>query len=107
MVYKAIDLKAARTQRTVALKFLPAELGVDEKEKAKSLVREDKAASALDHANIGLFHGLEETTDGRLFIVMGYYEGENRSRTRFGAFGPIPLQESLDVACQIACAGSM
>lgn len=49
VVRKAIDL---RLVRTVALKFLPAEVSVEQKEK-KSLAREAKAASALDHANIG------------------------------------------------------
>jgi len=96
VVYKAIDL---RLERTEALKFLTVELSVEEKEK-ESLAREAKAASALDHANIGVIHGLEETADGRLFIVMGYYDGEtlaNKIRR-----GRLPLQESLDIACQVA-----
>ena len=96
VVYKATDL---RLDRTVALKFLPAELGVEEKEK-ESLVREAKAASALDHANIGVIHGLEETADGRLFIVMGYYEGETLAHKI--RRGRLPLKESLDIACQVA-----
>ena len=96
VVYKATDL---RLERTVALKFLPAELSVEEKER-ESLAREAKAASALDHANIGVIHGMEETADGRLFIVMGYYEGETlASKIRRGR---LPLQESLDIACQVA-----
>ena len=65
VVYKAIDL---RLERTVALKFLPSDLSVEEKEK-ESLAREAKAASALDHANIGVIHGLEEALDGRLFKI--------------------------------------
>ena len=96
VVYKATDL---RLERTVALKFLPAELSVEEKEK-ESLAREAKAASALDHANIGVIHGLEETADGRLFIVMGYYEGETLAHKI--RRGRLPLQESLDIACQVA-----
>jgi eukaryotic-like serine/threonine-protein kinase len=96
VVYKATDL---RLERTVALKFLPAELSVEEAEK-ESLAREAKAASALDHANIGVIHGLEETPDGRLFIVMGYYEGETLAHKI--RRGPLPLKESLDIACQVA-----
>jgi len=96
VVYKAVDL---RLERTVALKFLPVELSVEENEK-ESLAREAKAASALDHANIGVIHGLEEAPDGRLFIVMGYYEGETlASKIRRG---PLPLKQSLDIACQVA-----
>lgn len=96
VVYKAIDL---RLERTVALKFLPADVSVEEAEKG-ALAREARAASALDHANIGVIHGLEEAPDGRLFIVMGYYEGETLAQKI--RRGPIPLQESLDIACQIA-----
>lgn len=96
VVYKALDL---RLERTVALKFLPAELSVQDKEK-ESLAREAKAASILDHANIGVIHGLEETADGRLFIVMGYYDGETLASKI--QRGPLPLEECLDIACQVA-----
>ncbi|HEY0703936.1 MAG TPA: protein kinase [Candidatus Acidoferrales bacterium] len=96
VVYKATDL---RLERTVALKFLPAELSVEENEKAL-LAREAKAASALDHTNIGVIHGLEETPDGKLFIVMGFYDGETlAAKIRRG---PLKLAETLDIASQIA-----
>src|SRR5713101_1222857 len=72
VVYKALDLKL---ERTVALKFLPHDVAVDTQDKER-LLREARSASALDHPNIGVIHGLEEADDGRLFIVMGYYEGE-------------------------------
>src|SRR5271169_1890958 len=72
VVYKALDLKL---ERTVALKFLPHDLTIGEKDKERFL-REAKSASALDHTNIGVIHGLEEDHLGRLFIVMAYYEGE-------------------------------
>ncbi len=96
VVYKAIDL---RLDRTVALKFLPAQISLEEKDKER-LAREAKAASALDHVNIGVIHGLEETPDGQLFIVMGYYQGEtlaNKIRR-----GPLSFPESVDIACQVA-----
>src|ERR1700722_8377684 len=96
VVYKATDL---RLERTVALKFLPAELSVEENEKAL-LVREAKAASALDHNNIGVIHGLEETADGKLFIVMGFYDGETLA-TKIRR-GPLKLAETLDIAIQVA-----
>ncbi len=96
VVYKATDL---RLERTVALKFLPAELSVEENEKAL-LAREAKAASALDHTNIGVIHGLEETADGKLFIVMGFYDGETlAAKIRRG---PLKLAETLDIAIQVA-----
>jgi len=69
VVYKALDLKL---QRAVALKFLPFDLSVSEKDKDRFL-KEARTASSLDHPNIGVIHGVEDTPDGRSFIVMGFY----------------------------------
>lgn len=96
VVYKAFDLKL---ERTVALKFLPPETAVDARDKERFL-REARSASALDHPNIGVIHGLEETEDGRLFIVMAYYEGQTLSQ-RLNS-GPLALRQALEWACQIA-----
>jgi len=57
VVYKALDLKL---ERTVALKFLPTDVAVSDRDK-QSLLREARAASALDHLNIGVIHGIEES----------------------------------------------
>lgn len=96
VVYKAVDLKL---ERTVALKFLPNDLAVSARDK-EHLLREARAASALDHPNIGVIHGLEETEDHQLFIVMAYYEGETLAQKL--SRGLIPVRESLDLAIQIA-----
>ena len=96
VVYKALDVKL---ERTVALKFLPQDLAVSARDK-ESLLREARAASALDHPNIGVIHGLEESEDHQLFIVMGYYEGETLAQKL--SRGLIPVRESLDLAIQIA-----
>jgi len=66
VVYRALDLKL---QRTVALKFLPDELEATSAEK-NQILREARAASSLDHPNIGVIHGIEEAAAGRTFIVM-------------------------------------
>ncbi len=96
VVYKALDLKL---ERTVALKFLSQDMNIGEKEKERFL-REAKAASALDHTNIGVIHGLEETPDGQLFIVMAYYEGKTLAqRMREGSF---PVDEAAGIAIQMA-----
>ena len=73
VVYKARDL---RLERTVALKFLPAELNSSARDKERFL-REARTASSLDHPNIGVIHGIETTEDGLTFIVMAYYEGSS------------------------------
>lgn len=72
VVYKARDTKHGRA---VALKFLPPEWSHDEGAKQR-FVREAQAASATNHRNICIIHNIEQTDDGRLFIVMAYYEGE-------------------------------
>jgi serine/threonine protein kinase len=62
--------------RTVALKFIPPEFGADA-QATQRFVREARAASALDHPNIGTIFGVEETEDHRRFIVMAFYEGRS------------------------------
>jgi len=96
IVYKALD---TQLERTVALKFLPDGVAVSEEEK-KNLLREARAASGLDHPNIGVIHGLEESDDRQLFIVMQYYEGETLAQKI--SRGVIPNRESLDLAIQFA-----
>jgi serine/threonine-protein kinase len=96
VVYKALDLKL---ERTVALKFLPLELSSNEKEKERFL-KEARTASSLDNPNIGVIHGVEETSDGRSFIVMAFYEGQSLSQKI--RKGLIPFREAVDVAIQMA-----
>src|SRR6267142_3553583 len=96
IVYKALDMTL---ERTVALKFLPDGVAVSDEDK-KDLLREARAASGLDHPNIGVVHGLEESEDRQLFIVMQYYEGETLAHKI--SRGMIPVRESLDLAIQVA-----
>jgi eukaryotic-like serine/threonine-protein kinase len=96
VVYRALDL---RLERTVALKFLPPELLAGEAEKERFL-REARTASALDHPNIGVIHGIEETADGHTFIVMAFYEGQSLAhRIRSGTLASLP---AVDIAIQMA-----
>jgi serine/threonine protein kinase/tetratricopeptide (TPR) repeat protein len=96
VVYKAIDLKL---ERTVALKFLPHEIPFSRADK-DDLLREARAASALDHPNIGVIHGIEESDDHQLFIVMAYYEGETLAQKL--ARSSLSVRDSLDLAIQVA-----
>jgi eukaryotic-like serine/threonine-protein kinase len=96
VVYKAQDLKL---ERQVALKFLPHHIRGDEEEKVR-FIREAKAASALDHPNIGTVHEIAETEDGQLFIVMAHYEGETLKQKI--KRGPLAVKEAVDIAAQIA-----
>jgi serine/threonine protein kinase/tetratricopeptide (TPR) repeat protein len=96
VVYQAVDLTL---ERTVALKFLPPEMVVSDIDKER-LRREARSASALDHPNIGVIHGIEESDDHQLFIIMAYYEGDTLAQ-RLNR-GVLSVRESLDLAIQIA-----
>src|SRR5260370_15647725 len=95
VVYRATDLKLGRT---VALKLLSPHMAADETAKARFL-REARAASALDHPNIGVIHEVGEQ-DGELFIAMAFYEGESLKQ-RLDK-GRLPLAEGLAVVRQLA-----
>jgi serine/threonine protein kinase/Tol biopolymer transport system component len=96
VVYKAEDLRLARP---VALKFLPPELTRDPDAKSRFL-QEARAASSLDHPNICTIHEVGETEDGQLYLAMPLYDGETlRKRLERG---PLPIDEAVDVAEQIA-----
>ena len=101
VVYKAED---TRLKRTVALKFLPPELTLNEEAK-KRFIQEAQAASALEHPNICSIHDIGETEDGRMFMAMPRYEGQTlKERLDKGANGrsPLYINECLDIAIQIA-----
>jgi eukaryotic-like serine/threonine-protein kinase len=96
VVYRSRDIKL---QRIVALKFLPASLNDDPRER-EYFLSEARMASSLDHPNIGVIHGIEETSDGRSFIVMAYYDGLSLAQKMNG--GPTNTLEAIEIASQIA-----
>ena len=95
VVYRALDVKL---ERTVALKFLPEHL-VSTSDDKERFLREARTASSLDHPNIGVIHGLEETGHGRTFIVMAYYVGETLAQKM--RRGPLHVAEAVDIAIQM------
>src|SRR5262245_6636190 len=74
-VYLAEDLKLARK---VAIKFLSPALMANE-DARKRLLREARAAAALDHPNICTIHEVGDVA-GRSFIVMQYIERSEERR---------------------------
>ena len=94
-VYEAED---TRLGRRVAVKLLPPEYSRERRAKERFL-REARAAAAVDHPNLCTIHDVGES-DGRLYIVLSFYEGETlRERIRRG---PLPLAEARDIAIQVA-----
>jgi len=94
IVYKAEDTKL---KRTVALKFLPAELSRFP-EARERFVREAQAAAVLDHPNICTVHEVEEA-EGVTYIAMAYVEGQNL-REKI-AKGPLDIDQAVNIALQV------
>jgi serine/threonine protein kinase len=94
-VFRAVDEKLGRA---VALKFLVR--SGDEQARAR-FIREARAASALDHPNIGTVYEIGES-QGAPYIAMALYEGETL-RVRIQR-GPLSVDEVLAIARQLASA---
>ena len=95
VVYRAEDTKL---HRTVALKFLRPE-AVESEELKTRFLHEAEAAAALDHPNICTVHEIDES-DGQTFLAMAYIEGQSLKEKIEGR--PLPLEEALGIAIQIA-----
>jgi serine/threonine protein kinase len=94
-VYRARDL---RLKREVAIKVLPESFASDPDRLARSQ-REAEVLASLNHPNIAHIHGLEESGGVRA-LVMELVEGEDLSQRI--ARGPIPVDDALPIAKQIA-----
>ena len=94
-VYRARDTKL---KRDVALKFLPDSVTDDPDRLAASSARREVLAS-LNHPHIGHIHGLEES-DGVRALVLELVEGPTLADRI--AQGPVPINEALAIARQIA-----
>ncbi len=94
-VYRARDTKL---DRDVALKVLPEVFTADPDRLAR-FEREAKVLASLNHPNIAAIYGLEEAGDTRA-LVLELVEGPTLAdRIKRG---PIPLDEALPIAKQIA-----
>ncbi len=94
-VFRARDQKLGRD---VAIKVLPEEFARDTDRVAR-FQREAKLLASLNHPNIAAIYGLEES-GGTQFLVLELVEGDTLA-DRIKA-GPIPVEESLKLALQIA-----
>jgi serine/threonine protein kinase len=94
-VYRAED---TRLGRSVAVKVLPEEMAQDQ-ERLHRFVREARAASALNHANVAHIYEIGQS-DGLHFIAMEYVEGQSLAQKMSGK--PLDLAEILEVGIQVA-----
>src|SRR5580765_3768898 len=94
-VYRARDTKL---KREVALKVLPDAFAQDPDRLAR-FQREAELLATLNHPNIAHIHGLEDANGVRA-LVMEVVEGEDLAQRI--ARGPIPFDEALPIAKQIA-----
>src|SRR6187399_3163672 len=96
-VYRARDTTLGRD---VALKLLPPALA-DDPERVARFQREAQLLASLNHPHIGAIYGLEQQPSAR-FLVLELAEGGTLAARI--ARGPVPLDETIEIARQIALA---
>ena len=94
-VYRARD---TRLDRDVAIKFIPEDFA-DDPDRLARFEREAKLLAALNHPHIATIHGLEQEESVQ-FLVMEFIEGTSLAQQFRG--GPLPVDEALGIAIQVA-----
>jgi len=94
-VYRALDL---RLKREVAIEVLPEDFSRDA-DRVSRFQREAELLASLNHPNIAGIYDVQQHGDSR-FLVLELVEGETLADRI--AHGPIPLDEVLEIAKQIA-----
>src|SRR6185503_2007962 len=89
-----------RLDRSVAIKTLPLAQASDPESLAR-LTREARSLAALNHPNIAAIYGIEESA-GTRHLVLEFVEGETLAEKL--ERGPLPVEEALRAAAQIAAA---
>jgi serine/threonine-protein kinase len=94
-VYRARDTKLGRD---IALKILPSSF-TNDPERVGRFRREAQVLASLNHPHIGAIYGLDEA-NGTQFLVLELVDGESLDKRI--ARGPIPVDDALGIAKQIA-----
>ena len=91
VVYRATDTKL---NRDVAIKVLPDSFAADP-DRVTRFTREAQVLASLNHPNIAAIYGVEERA-----LVLEFVDGPTLAERIAG--GPIPVDEALPIARQIA-----
>ena len=94
-VWQATD---TQLNRQVALKILP-DAFADDPDRLARFTREAQILASLNHPNIAAIHGIEES-EGTRALVLELVEGPTLADRI--AKGPVPVDEALPIAKQIA-----
>ena len=95
VVYRATDTKL---NRDVALKILPEQFASDTQRMGR-FQREAEVLASLDHPNIGQIYGIEDAGETKA-LVLQLIEGPTLADKI--AQGPIPVEDALKIALQMA-----
>lgn len=86
-------------QRKEAVKVLKARVAMDPKYVMR-FRREARATNRVQHPNIVGIYDFGQLPDGRMFLAMEYAEGE--SLRALLDKGPLPVEETVEIAAQLA-----
>ncbi|MCA9730018.1 MAG: protein kinase, partial [Candidatus Eisenbacteria bacterium] len=96
IVYRAQD---EVLERPVALKLLPPDV-VHSPGRLAQLTREAQLLASLNHPNIAIIHGMEDSAEGLRYLVLEWVPGETlAARLRRG---PLSIAEGFEVCLQVA-----
>lgn len=98
-VYRA---RQVSLNRTVAIKLLPFDLGVQE-DFANRFRHEAEALARLNHPHIVAVHDFGQADDGHHFMVMEFVEGGDLA-AHLREHGPLPPPEALRIVREVCAA---
>ncbi len=88
------------TDKRVAVKVLPRQMGTSP-DRVRRFLTEGRAACRLDHPNVATVYDMRSSSNGLLYMVLEYVDGESLSAVarRRGRF---PLAETVEILAPVA-----
>ncbi len=98
-VYKA---QHQITQKYVAIKLMHSHI-INNPQSVRRFQQEATAASRLNHPNIISIYDIGEDTDGSLYMVMDFIDGESLAQI-IKEFDKLPIETAIDIFKQVSSA---